>query len=119
MNTIKPTGLAVLGTLIFLSAFAATDAADDTIDASAAASRAALVERGGYLVTTSGCNDCHTPLKQGPNGPEPDWSRMLSGHPQDLVMPASPVLPDGRGGSPWPAPSPPGREAGARVSQPT
>jgi hypothetical protein len=33
----------------------------------------------------------------GPAGPEPDLSRMLSGHPQDLVMPPVPQLPQG----PW------------------
>ena len=41
----------------------------------------AQVERGRYLVTTSGCHDCHTPMKMGANGPEPDMSRMLSGRP--------------------------------------
>jgi mono/diheme cytochrome c family protein len=48
------------------------------------------VARGEYLVTIGGCNDCHTPLKMGANGPEPDMSRALSGHPQDLVMPPAP-----------------------------
>ncbi len=56
-----------------------------------------VVARGQYLVTTSGCHDCHTPLKVGANGPEPDMSRMLSGHPQALEMPPAPVLPEG----PW------------------
>lgn len=56
-----------------------------------------LVDRGKYLVTIAGCNDCHTPLTMGPNGPEPDWSRMLSGHPESLVMPEAPKLPEG----PW------------------
>lgn len=46
------------------------------------------VARGKYLVATSGCNDCHTPLKMGANGPEPDMSRMLSGHPQEIVVSA-------------------------------
>jgi mono/diheme cytochrome c family protein len=55
------------------------------------------VDRGKYLVTTGGCNDCHTPWKLGPNGPEPDMTRMLSGHPQELVMPPAPTLPPG----PW------------------
>lgn len=50
-----------------------------------------LVERGQYLVTVAGCNDCHTPFKLGPNGPEPDMTRMLAGHPQDLQMPAAPA----------------------------
>jgi len=54
----------------------------------------ARVERGKYLVTVGGCNDCHTPLKMGPKGPEPDFSRMLSGHPESFpiesaVTPAS------------------------------
>lgn len=55
------------------------------------------VERGAYLVRAMACNDCHTPWKVGPRGPEPDMSRMLSGHPSDLVMPAAPALPPG----PW------------------
>lgn len=46
----------------------------------------AKVARGAYLVTIMGCNDCHTPWKMGPQGPEPDMTRMLSGHPQDLVV---------------------------------
>ena len=44
------------------------------------------VERGKYIVSTAGCNDCHTPFKMGPNGPEPDMSRMLSGHPADIKV---------------------------------
>src|SRR4051794_25537356 len=29
------------------------------------------VRRGAYLVKIMGCNDCHTPWKMGPEGPEP------------------------------------------------
>jgi mono/diheme cytochrome c family protein len=47
--------------------------------------------RGKYLVTVAGCNDCHTPWKMGANGPEPDYSRRLSGHPQDFVLPSAPA----------------------------
>jgi hypothetical protein len=36
------------------------------------------------------CNDCHTPFKMGPKGPEPDMSRMLSGHPEQMKMPPPP-----------------------------
>ena len=50
----------------------------------------AQVKRGEYLVTVGGCNDCHTPWKNGPNGPEPDMTRMLSGHPEALAMPTAP-----------------------------
>lgn len=44
------------------------------------------VERGKYIVTTVGCGDCHTPMKMGANGPEPDMTRMLSGHPHEMVL---------------------------------
>jgi mono/diheme cytochrome c family protein len=57
----------------------------------------ALVERGAYIVRTSGCHDCHTPWKIDETGPEPDMSRALTGHPADLVMPPPPTLPEG----PW------------------
>src|SRR5580765_780874 len=39
------------------------------------------VERGKYLTLVGGCNDCHTPKKLGPDGPEADMSRELSGNP--------------------------------------
>lgn len=50
------------------------------------ASDPATIARGEYLVTVGGCNDCHTPLKMGPKGPEPDMTRMLSGHPEQFVI---------------------------------
>ncbi|MCZ7657839.1 MAG: c-type cytochrome [Xanthobacteraceae bacterium] len=50
--------------------------------------KSAQVKRGEYLVTTGLCHDCHTPLKMGPDGPAPDMSRALSGHPQDFVVKA-------------------------------
>lgn len=56
-----------------------------------------VVGRGKYLVTVAGCNDCHTPWKMGEAGPEPDMSRMLSGHPQQMELPPPPQLPEG----PW------------------
>lgn len=58
---------------------------------------AAKVARGAYLTRIMACNDCHTPFKLGAHGPEPDMSRMLSGHPQDLVVASGPDL----GGGPW------------------
>jgi len=66
--------------------------------AKATADRAAdRVVRGKYLVDIMGCHDCHTPWKIGPNGPEMDMSRALTGHPQDLNMPPAPAIPAG----PW------------------
>jgi hypothetical protein len=46
-----------------------------------------LIERGKYLVTISGCNDCHSPKIMSAQGPEPDPSRLLSGHIQDEKLP--------------------------------
>jgi len=63
----------------------------------AKAAKAAQIARGEYLVEIMGCHDCHTPAKMGPNGPEQDRSRALSGHPEQLVMPPAPALPPG----PW------------------
>ncbi|MCL4183780.1 MAG: c-type cytochrome [Burkholderiaceae bacterium] len=69
----------------FAGPAAAADASTDTL------------ARGRYLVTVASCHDCHTPFKAGPNGAEPDMSRMLSGHPEGMLMPPAPRLPAG----PW------------------
>ena len=94
-------GLAAATGLMLRSppAASATPAASAQGKAAAAAPPAldAQVARGKYMVTVCGCNDCHTPLKMGDAGPEPDYSRMLSGHPESLVMPPAPKLPPG----PW------------------
>lgn len=57
----------------------------------------ARVERGRFLVAMGGCTDCHTPLKMGERGPEPDMTRYLSGHPADTKLPPPPTL----SGTPW------------------
>jgi mono/diheme cytochrome c family protein len=59
--------------------------------APALASAEARVARGNYLVLTSGCHDCHTPFKLGPNGAEPDMSRALTGHPAEMKLPPPPA----------------------------
>jgi hypothetical protein len=70
----------------------ATGAALVTLATAACTTKAnatnARIERGKYLVTVGGCNDCHTPLKMGAKGPEPDFSRMLSGHPESFPIAA-------------------------------
>ena len=53
--------------------------------------------RGRYLVTIMGCNDCHTPWKNTAKGPEPDMTRMLSGHPEAVRVAAPAEL----GQGPW------------------
>ena len=50
-----------------------------------------LVERGRYLVVFGSCDDCHSPKVMTPNGPVPDSSRRLSGHPASDPVPPLPV----------------------------
>ena len=56
----------------------------------AAGDKKAQIERGLYLVTLGGCNDCHSPKKMTPNGPALDEARLLSGHPADEKLPEVP-----------------------------
>jgi mono/diheme cytochrome c family protein len=88
--------LAALGLILILFGAIATACGPRSADASSSdAARQAQVARGGYLVTSIGCSDCHTPWKMGPNGPEPDMSRMLSGHPEGYRITAPAQAPDG------------------------
>jgi mono/diheme cytochrome c family protein len=41
------------------------------------------IKQGERLVTIMGCNDCHSPKKMGPQGPEIIADLMLSGYPSD------------------------------------
>jgi mono/diheme cytochrome c family protein len=88
--------LAALGLILILFGAIATACSPRRADASSSdAARQAQVARGGYLVNSIGCSDCHTPWKMGPNGPEPDMSRMLSGHPEGYRITAPAQAPDG------------------------
>ncbi len=48
------------------------------------------MERGQYLVGITGCHDCHSPKIMGPQGPELDPARLLSGFPADRQLPPVP-----------------------------
>ena len=79
-----------------LTATAANNRSAQRAQQTAQAVAKAKVARGEYLVNISHCHDCHTPWKMGPNGPEPDMSRKLSGHPESFKMPEPPKMrPDG------------------------
>ena len=87
------TSLTLLALAVAGALSAQTPDAPATATAPAAATPAdsqAQLARGKYMVTVAGCNDCHTPFKMGDAGPEPDMSRMLSGHPESLQIPAPP-----------------------------
>jgi mono/diheme cytochrome c family protein len=79
----KKTSMALL---IVLAAAGVAGCSDKQFaaEASADTNSPARVQRGKYLVTMVGCGDCHTPLKMGPSGPEPDVTRFLSGHPEQM-----------------------------------
>ncbi len=53
------------------------------------------VEKGRLLVAGGGCHDCHTPKKIGPNGPEADLDKTLSGHPESAGV--TPHFKDAKG----------------------
>ena len=88
MNPKPILSLAVAGVALGAFALGVRPAATPAEAAAAPAAKAptALVKRGEYLSKIMGCNDCHTPFHMTPRGPEPDMTRMLSGHPQDLVI---------------------------------
>ena len=94
--TVPPSVPLAMLAVSLLAAHAAPTHAQNAVSTTAKAVAAPVsddkVARGRYIVTTSGCHDCHTPWKMGANGPEPDMSRALSGHPQDMKLPPAPVL---------------------------
>jgi mono/diheme cytochrome c family protein len=95
MTTNRFTAITAAFAGIFVTALAVSASSPATASGTPTAN--VSVARGEYLVTTSGCHDCHTPWKMGANGPEPDMTRALTGHPADFVMPPAPTLPAG----PW------------------
>jgi mono/diheme cytochrome c family protein len=84
--------------MIILAATLAVSCSDKQFSAAASAgpNGSARVERGKYIVAVMGCNDCHTPLKMGPKGPEPDMARFLTGHPEQIGP-----LPVAKSQGPW------------------
>ncbi|MEJ5262831.1 MAG: diheme cytochrome c-553 [Ignavibacterium sp.] len=88
----------LLSAVFFVLVFpACNNSSDEKVEMT----HAEKVARGEFLVTFSGCGDCHTPKVFTPNGPVPDTSRILSGSPsttkvenvnQDLVQPGKWIL---------------------------
>jgi mono/diheme cytochrome c family protein len=77
--------------VVFAAAAGPLAACGRAANASADPDDSRRVDRGRYLVETIGCHDCHTPKKMGPNGPELDTTRLLSGHPEQDVLPPPPA----------------------------
>ena len=53
---------------------------------STAMTKKEMIKRGAYLVNTIGCDDCHSPKKMGPHGPEIIPELRLSGYPSDRPL---------------------------------
>ena len=90
-------GLVGLASLLVLIGCQQPASETSTQTGSASTPAQSPVERGKYLVTVGGCNDCHTPKNMTPNGPEPDVSRTLMGHPANeklAAVPAGIIAPD-------------------------
>ena len=87
-NRVTPL-LMVLGIAVFSGAMMRAVAAEGQAPAAKQPNKE-RIDRGAYLVRHMGCNDCHTPWKMGPRGPEADMSRALTGHPSDVVLPPPP-----------------------------
>lgn len=63
-----------------------TRPAPEAVAVSKKMSQAEMVKRGEYIVSTSACDDCHTPKVMTPEGPKLDMARRLSGHRADLKV---------------------------------
>ncbi len=63
--------------------------ANEDYTSNQATPQADIIETGHRLVTVMGCNDCHSPKRMGPHGPEIIADLLLSGHPADAPPMAS------------------------------
>ena len=77
----------LLGSFFSLAAWAVSCKQQPAADAPAPVTKDSLVKRGAYLVSTMGCDDCHTPKVMGPQGPAPDMEHRFAGHPSTEKLP--------------------------------
>ena len=75
-------------TMVIIIVIVSCETKVTTTESSKPVSNDSLVKHGEYLVSLAGCNDCHSPKKMGPKGPEIDMERQLSGYPSQRPMPA-------------------------------
>lgn len=87
-TTLTHFGMAASAVLVSAMAVSRTVASSADAAGAQAAPAKTPVAQGEYLVRTGGCHDCHTPWKLGDNGPEPDMSKALMGHPAAMAVQA-------------------------------
>jgi len=78
--------LTLLGAVVTLCTIACSNHSSAGTDNSEKDS-IALVKRGEYLVMTTGCDDCHSPKRMGPMGPEIIPELRLSGFQEKDILP--------------------------------
>lgn len=66
---------------------AALSSRDPFAEGASGAAASDPIRRGEFLVRFGGCSDCHTPKVFTDRGPEPDMSKLLSGHPEGSRLP--------------------------------
>ena len=59
---------------------------DASAEISKTVSNDSLIRRGDYLVSSIGCDDCHSPKIMGPQGPQLDMEHRLSGYPAERPL---------------------------------
>lgn len=69
------------------SASSETGEIKEVVKGSSSASQEELVMQGKYLVTISGCNDCHSTKTMKDRGPVPDERYLLAGHIAEEKLP--------------------------------
>ena len=73
----------MLLTIGFTSCSNDTAKSDSPQTVNSAISNDSLIKRGNYLVSSIGCDDCHSPKIMGPKGPQLDIDHRFSGYPAD------------------------------------
>lgn len=76
--------IAVIGGVVVFSNVSCHEAAPAVI----VNDSARMVQRGEYLVSAIGCDDCHSPKRMGPHGPEIVAELRFSGYPADRPLAA-------------------------------
>ena len=87
----KTTLITLLGIMTFLLLSLSCTQREPVSEQVPAMSQDELIKRGKYLTTVAGCNDCHSPKVFTEQGPIPDTTRLLSGHPSDEPLPEVPA----------------------------
>lgn len=81
MNKFSSATAAVFALMVAASFFACKN--DEVKEVSPIPTEAQMLARGEYLVSSIGCDDCHSPKRMGAQGPEIIPERRFSGYPSD------------------------------------